>query len=195
MLELIAFFGNPGTEYVHNRHNAGWLLADALPFLSAVHWQKKHKGLYTCIDGTTDIPSKIHFLKPETYMNSSGASVQSAASFFKIPIERVLVIHDELDLALGEVSLKFSGGLNGHNGLRSMKAAFDNADFWRLRIGIGRPDNGDVYNWVLSDFSKTEMPILEQTFALCADVLTKALINGPEILLPEWSKKKAGNYQ
>jgi PTH1 family peptidyl-tRNA hydrolase len=136
------------------------------------------------------VPPKIHFLKPETFMNLSGEAVQAAATFFKIPPENILVVHDELDLLLGQCGLKFSGGLNGHNGLRSLKAGLGTADFWRLRIGIGRPANGDVYNWVLSDFAAAEQAGLDAVLAACADALTAALTQGPESLLPEWNKKK-----
>jgi PTH1 family peptidyl-tRNA hydrolase len=232
MIQLIAFLGNPGKEYARNRHNAGRLLAESLPFYSSLGWQKKYKGLYAGLDRARllpfgasppdsspapeepeqagaamskpapDLPPKIHFLMPETYMNLSGESVFAAASFFKIKPEQILVVHDELELPLGTVSLKFSGGLGGHNGLRSMKACFGAADFWRLRLGIGRP--GDrapgqggppgsgkgIVDWVLSDFTPAEEQVLAQVLDTAAGVLVQALLRGPEGLLPEWGKKK-----
>jgi PTH1 family peptidyl-tRNA hydrolase len=209
MIQLFAFLGNPGTGYERNRHNAGRMLAYTLPFYRSLSWQKKYKGLYTSYDGK-------HFLMPETYMNLSGESVFAAASFFKIKIEEIIVIHDELELPLGTISLKFSGGLGGHNGLRSMKKCFGNADFWRLRIGIGRPDSrlpgeggrgtdtkprsgagsplagsGEgVYDWVLSDFSKDEQEALVPALEAGADLLEKVFACEPETLLNEWKKKK-----
>jgi PTH1 family peptidyl-tRNA hydrolase len=135
-------------------------------------------------------------------MNLSGESVGAAASFFKIPPERILVVHDELEMPLGAAGFKFGGGLGGHNGLRSMKASLGTADFWRLRIGIGRPGDrepgkggkperhGDIVGWVLSDFEETELPVLERVFAAASDALTSALLRGPQSLLPEWSKKR-----
>jgi PTH1 family peptidyl-tRNA hydrolase len=123
-------------------------------------------------------------------MNRSGDSVWAAAVFFKIKPEHILVIHDELELSLGQVSLKFSGGLGGHNGLRSMKARFGTADFWRLRIGIGRPGHDDISGWVLSDFSPPERTILGPVLEAAAKALIRALVFGPQGLLPEWSKKK-----
>ncbi|MDR1219527.1 MAG: aminoacyl-tRNA hydrolase [Treponema sp.] len=201
MIDLVAFLGNPGVEYALNRHNAGRLLAEKSTRLSCIPWQKKFKGLYTGLDvegfggyasGTAGgVSKKVHFLKPETFMNLSGNAVSSAAFFFKLPVENILIVHDELDLALGEVSLKFSGGLNGHNGLRSMRSAFNSVDFWRLRIGIGRPADGDVYKWVLSDFTADESPALDAALAVAEDALTRALVEGAEKLLPEWKKKKA----
>jgi PTH1 family peptidyl-tRNA hydrolase len=182
-IELVAFLGNPGIAYVYNRHNAGWLLSEQIPFLGSMPWQKKHKGLFMKV-------GNICFLKPETYMNVSGEAVQSAAVFLKIPPESILIVHDELDLSLGQVSLKFSGGLNGHNGLRSIKAYLSSADFWRLRIGVGRPEKGEVVDWVLSDFTADETPLLERVLTASATVLTSALADGPEKLLPEWARKR-----
>jgi PTH1 family peptidyl-tRNA hydrolase len=138
----------------------------------------------------TPLPDKIQFLMPETYMNRSGDSVRAAAAFFKISPGHILVVHDELELPLGFAALKFSGGLGGHNGLRSLKAAFGTADFWRLRIGIGRPDHDDISGWVLSDFEPQEEPVLEQVLAASADLLVRSLLYGPDSLLPEWSKKR-----
>ncbi|MDR2798359.1 MAG: aminoacyl-tRNA hydrolase [Treponema sp.] len=209
MIELVAFLGNPGREYAQNRHNAGRLLAETLPFSASLPWQKKYKGLYASIEGSTlltyqnevsipvsqeeqPIPGKIHLLLPETYMNLSGDSVYAAASFFKIPVKRILVVHDELELPLGTAAYKFSGGLGGHNGLRSMKANFVTGDFWRFRLGIGRPAHADVdiADWVLSDFSLDEQAIFARVLDSCAYALIQALLHGPASLLPEWNKKQ-----
>ena len=215
MLELVAFLGNPGKQYFHNRHNAGFLLAEKLPFYAALSWQKKFKGLYAVIDRSrleehfpdslppeSGAASRLHFIKPGTYMNLSGESVAAAASFFKIKSDAILVVHDELELPLGTLSLKFSGGLGGHNGLRSMKACFGTADFWRVRIGIGRPDSRQpgeggpegsgegIVDWVLSDFGAAEAEILDRVLATGAELFLRALLESPENLLPEWAKKK-----
>jgi PTH1 family peptidyl-tRNA hydrolase len=218
MIQLVAFLGNPGAEYAGNRHNAGRMLAERLPFYGALGWQKKYKGLYAAFDRLrlpgpaasaenpappeTGPPPKVHFLMPETYMNLSGESAAAAAAFFKVKPDQVLVVHDELELPLGTLSLKFSGGLGGHNGLRSMKACFGTADFWRLRIGIGRPDDRapgqggppgsgrGVIGWVLSDFCAAEEAVLAPALEAGAGLLLAALGEEPENLLPEWKKKK-----
>jgi len=194
MIKLAAFLGNPGKGYVNNRHNAGRMLAMSLPFYSSLSWQKKFKGLYASHEG-------FHYLMPETYMNLSGESVQAAASFFKINIEEIIVDHDELELPFGCLSLKFSGGLGGHNGLRSMKECFGSADFWRLRIGLGRPDSrlpgegghagsGEgIVDWVLNDFSKAEQETLIPVFDAGANLLMQTFTVEPETLLNEWKKK------
>ncbi|MDR1302612.1 MAG: aminoacyl-tRNA hydrolase [Treponema sp.] len=209
MIELVAFLGNPGREYTHNRHNIGRLLVEALPFSSTLDWQRKYKGLYANMERNTllayqkemeiaapvsqaekPIPPKIHFLAPETYMNFSGDSVYAAASFCKIPLGNILVVHDELELPLGTAAYRFSGGLGGHNGLRSMKANFATGDFWRFRIGIGRPPHTDVAGWVLSDFSPDEKTVLTRVLDSCAQALMHTLVYGPESILPEWNKKQ-----
>jgi len=196
MLQLAVFLGNPGPKYERNRHNAGWMLADAMPFSPLLSWQKKYRGLYACKDG-------LHFLKPQTFMNLSGESALAVASFFKIKPEQIIVVHDEIELNPGILSLKFSGGLGGHNGLRSMKACFGTADFWRLRIGVGRPDGrapgaggsiesskeAGIADWVLSDFSAAEARELASVLNAGAELLERAFTAGPEILLPEWAKK------
>jgi len=216
MIELAAFLGNPGKEYSRNRHNVGFLLADKLPFNNILSWQKKFSGLYSGLyrnqvteylpvdspPSENEISGRLHFLKPQTYMNLSGESVFRAASFFKIKSEAVLVVHDELELPLGTISLKYSGGLGGHNGLRSMKACFGTADFWRVRIGIGRPDSrlpgeggppgsGEgIVDWVLSDFGAVELEIMERVLDAGVELLLRAFLNDPETLLKEWAKKK-----
>jgi len=197
MLKLIVFLGNPGRKYEYNRHNAAWMLADAQPFSHLLHWQKKHGGLYACTDG-------IHFLKPQAFMNLSGEPAMAAASFYKISLNEIIIVHDEIELPFGTLSLKFSGGLGGHNGLRSIKACFGSADFWRLRIGIGRPDGrapgkggnpennkeAGIADWVLSDFTAAEAEALVPVFSAGAELLTQALAVEPESLLPQWAKNK-----
>ena len=136
-----------------------------------------------------------HFLMPETYMNLSGESVSAAANFFKIPCGEILVVHDELELPLGQAAFKEVGGLGRHNGLRSINACLGSAGFWRLRIGIGRPggrkdQGGDISAWVLSDFTAGETAVLRQVLDACADALVRALRSGPASLLPEWRRKR-----
>lgn len=206
MIELVALLGNPGREYANTRHNAAWLLGKNLPFFDEISWRKKFKGLSGDIEtgkllafgaekdkideNSRSLPNTIHFLMPETYMNNSGEAVRAAADFYKIPLERILVVHDELELPQGYLSLKYSGGLGGHNGLRSMNAHFGGPDFWRLRIGIGRPNNPDVYTWVLSAFTAQELETLEPVLTAGAELLRQTLLRDPETLLSEWKKKR-----
>lgn len=159
MIRLVAFLGNIGREYAGNRHNVAWMAADALPFLANATWQEKFRGLIAAqeIDG-----EKVWFVKPGTYMNDSGDCVVPAMKFYKLALEEVLVVHDELELPFGVIDLKKGGGLGGHNGLRSMTAHLGSQDFRRLRIGIGRPDHKDIAAYVLSDFKGDEKRNLDE---------------------------------
>lgn len=124
-------------------------------------------------------------------MNLSGESIIEVVNFYKLKPENVLVVHDELELAPGFVSFKWSGGLGGHNGLRSTKAVLNTPDFWRLRFGIGRPVHDDVAGYVLGNFSSDEQIILSQVFPQAAGLFCRALLaKDPGRLLPAWSKKK-----
>ncbi|GHU22403.1 peptidyl-tRNA hydrolase [Spirochaetia bacterium] len=180
MIELVVFLGNPGESFAQNRHNAGRLAASQFPLIS---WHKKYKGLYALA------LNEIHFLMPETFMNNSGESVHEASAFFKIPLERILIVHDELDLPLGTMSLKNGGGLNGHNGLRSINKCCGGSGFWRLRIGIGRPVHGSVHDWVLSDFTSSEWILLKPVLEQCTRIIVQITEQEPETLLPDYAKK------
>lgn len=189
LIDLVAFLGNTGKQYERNRHNAAWLFADSLQALSSLSWSKKFKGESATLNAGG---RKIQLLKPHTFMNLSGESIAEAASFYKIKPERTLVVHDELELPAGTFGLKWSGGLGGHNGLRSAKACLGTADFWRLRFGIGRPIYDDVALWVLSDFSKDEVPAMNAAFQGAGELFQALLTEDPEKLLPEWKKRQGG---
>ncbi|WP_314743828.1 aminoacyl-tRNA hydrolase [Treponema lecithinolyticum] len=189
LIELVAFLGNTGKQYERNRHNAAWLFADSLSSVSSLSWSKKFKGESATLNA---LGRKIQLLKPHTFMNLSGESIAEAASFYKIKPECILVVHDELELPAGTFALKWSGGLGGHNGLRSAKACLGTADFWRLRFGIGRPPHDDVALWVLSDFSKDELPAMNAAFQGAAGLFEALLNEDPKKLLPEWKKRQGG---
>lgn len=151
---LIVGLGNPGAQYAGNRHNIGFMLLDQIASEAGVPiTRSKFKGLYSNghIDGVS-----VVLLKPQTFMNLSGQSVQPAQSFFDVDLEDILVVHDELDLPFGRVRLKSGGGHAGHNGLKSIAAQLGTRDFARLRMGIGRPLKGAVTSYVLGDFAPGE---------------------------------------
>ena len=152
--------GNPGAKYAGNRHNIGFMVIDHIHDTSGTitPFSSKFKGLVNkdIFVGTTE---DVVLLKPMTFMNLSGQSVRAAMNFYKIPIEKVTVFHDELDIALGKVKIKRGGGTAGHNGLRSIKEHCGN-EFQRVRIGIGHPGHKDrVHSHVLSDFYKNEVDL------------------------------------
>lgn len=187
MIELVVFLGNFGKEYAGNRHNVAWQLVNELSIYSQLHWQKKFNGLYSMLEIEN---LKRYFLMPHTYMNRSGIAARAAVDFYKIKSENILIVHDELELPLGTVGVKFSGGLGGHNGLRSLKEQLGTADFWRFRIGIGRPEHSDISRWVLSDFTAEESPLIQEVLNKSTEVLNQLLLQDPGLLLPEWNKKK-----
>jgi PTH1 family peptidyl-tRNA hydrolase len=140
---LVVGLGNPGTRYAGTRHNIGFEVASAL----AARWdlpraKTKFNGLLS--EGRTGPGGpRVAVLLPQTYMNEVGRSAGPARGAYKLPLERVLVLHDEIDLPFGDVRTRVAGGLAGHNGLKSLKADLGGADFARVRIGVGRPDSTD----------------------------------------------------
>ena len=140
---LVVGLGNPGSRYAGTPHNVGFEVADAL----IERWQlprAKKKFVGELSEGRTGPGGpRVAVLKPQTYMNEAGRSVGPARGAYKLPLDRVLVIHDEIDLPFGEIRVRLGGGLAGHNGLKSLKRELGSADFQRVRIGVGRPDTTD----------------------------------------------------
>ncbi len=216
MIKLVAFLGNYGKEYEKTRHNVSWYFEDSLPFAGRLSWQSKFKGQIASLtpqelsqwacdtkicskkDGSPvlvpeEAPAHIYFLKPMTYMNLSGDSIIEVANFYKIQPSEIMVVHDELELEPGFVSLKWSGGLGGHNGLRSTKAVLNTPDFWRLRFGIGRPDtpNISVADYVLSRFTPDQQELMQNVFSQTNLLFVKLLLSKkPEDYIQSWGKKK-----
>jgi PTH1 family peptidyl-tRNA hydrolase len=150
---LVAGLGNPGREYAATRHNVGWMAVDELARRRDGSWRSKFSGQLSEIRLGE---SRIALVKPETYMNESGRSIAAAAHFFKVPVDAVLVVHDDVDLDEGRLQARLGGGLAGHNGLRSIAQALGSQEFLRLRIGVGRPGRGDrrsVADYVLAAFA------------------------------------------
>jgi peptidyl-tRNA hydrolase, PTH1 family len=154
---LIVGLGNPGAEYDGTRHNIGFEVADLLSDRWGLPKAKsKYRALVT--EGRT-VPGgpRVAILKPMTYMNDAGQSVGPARGAYKVPLDRVLVVHDEIDLPFGEIRPRLGGGLAGHNGLKSLKQGLGSADFVRVRIGVGRPPTTDpdrVAAYVLGRFAE-----------------------------------------
>lgn len=172
---LVAGLGNPGAKYAHNRHNIGFLAADRLAdTFRASPWSKKFQG-EVCEARLRD--ERLLLLKPQTFMNLSGESVGTAARFYKIAPEDVVVFYDELDLPLGKLRVKRGGGHGGHNGIKSIDAHLG-TQYWRVRIGIGRPEHKDaVTNYVLGDFTKAEWEIQTKMLDVIGRYLLMLLAN------------------
>ena len=149
MIRLIVGLGNPGPEYEHTRHNAGfwWVDAAARQLGASLAFDRSYHGQVARVNRAE---GPVWLLQPMTFMNLSGKSVAPLARFFKIEPAEILVVHDELDLLPGQMKLKQGGGAAGHNGLKDILAQLGSPDFWRLRIGIGHPGvRAEVANWVL----------------------------------------------
>jgi PTH1 family peptidyl-tRNA hydrolase len=147
--------GNPEPGMARNRHNIGFMALDVIASRHGFSpWRQRFKGLTA--EGTIG-GQKVLALKPLTYMNLSGESVQAAAAFFKLPVEAISAFHDELDLIAGKMRVKKGGGAAGHNGLRSMDRMLGSPDYWRVRLGIGHPGTKErVMSHVLGDFGKDD---------------------------------------
>lgn len=158
---MVVGLGNPGAEYVNTRHNVGFMAVDSLAGADAT-W-KKEKNAMTCamtIDGR-----RVIFVKPQTYMNNSGVAVLALMTFYKVPLENIIVIHDDMDLKIGEVREKIGGGSAGHNGIKSIDANVGR-DYKRVRIGIGHPRDFDLpidpADWVLGRFGAVQIAAINQ---------------------------------
>lgn len=177
---LIAGLGNPGPDYANTRHNIGFMVVERLAARTGgVRFTKQFKGEAA----RTQLRNEpIVLLKPLTYMNLSGDSVQPAAAYFKIPTENVIVVHDDIDLEMGQIKVKVGGGHGGHNGIRSVAQRMG-TNFFRIRLGVGRPNGrGDkVVGHVLGGFSGAEQVALQELVDAGCDAVESLLTQG---LLP-----------
>jgi PTH1 family peptidyl-tRNA hydrolase len=166
VIKLIVGLGNPGQQYEKTRHNAGFLFLDRLASELGVFWVSQSK--FQCSLAEANIGNtSVMLLKPATFMNRSGESVGKVARYYKVMPEEILVVHDELDFNPGVLRLKISGGHAGHNGLRDIISHLGSNEFYRLRIGIGRPDQKqDVANFVLSQPTKLESEMIGSAIEL-----------------------------
>jgi PTH1 family peptidyl-tRNA hydrolase len=175
---LIAGLGNPGPKYAGNRHNVGFMVVEELARRWGSESFRDRLGGELCkvVVETADVV----LLKPMTYMNLSGESVQATMRFFKVPLERLLCVHDELDLEFGVVRLKTGGGTAGHNGLKSVVQHCGGPGFLRCRLGIGRPEHGSAEQYVLSDFNSLERAELGAVIGLAADIVDTVIREGAQ---------------
>ena len=176
---LIVGLGNPGPQYAANRHNAGFMVVDVLAARMGGRF-KAHKHRADAVQGRLGATRAI-LIKPKTYMNESGGPVAALRSFFSVPIAQVIVVHDELDLDAGVVRVKFGGGDNGHNGLRSVTKSLGSKDYLRVRLGVGRPPGQmDPADYVLRDVPAAQREELRLQVEVAADVVESLVSRGLE---------------
>ena len=187
---LVAGLGNPGLKYELTRHNAGFMAVDLLARRSGVLFTHPSRPPARA-EAVVKFPAcRIILLKPLTYMNKSGEAVSKVMGFFKIPMDNLLVIHDDLDMELGRIKLVRSGGAGGHNGIRSIISCLGSRGFPRLKIGIGRPDGPmPADRYVLSRFPVSESALLEKVISTAADAAQHVLEHGLQDAMNQFNGK------
>lgn len=174
---LVIGLGNPGPEYAGNRHNAGFLVLDVLAVRMAAGF-RSHKGRADVAVGRLADRQAV-LAKPRSYMNLSGGPAAALRDFYKVPLERIIVVHDDMDIPFGELRLKRGGGSGGHNGLRSLTSSLGGPDYLRVRFGIGRPPGRmDPAVYVLRDFSPAERKELDVHLERAADAVEVLIHDG-----------------
>jgi len=189
---IIVGLGNPGREYANNRHNVGFMVADRL---AAQHNLRFSRMMNKAIVALGEIAGcKVILAKPQTFMNLSGESVGPIVKFYKADLSHLLVIYDELDLPLGQLRMRPKGGAGGHNGMKSIIARLGSDAFPRLRIGIGRPPGRrDPKDYVLEDFTSSELATLEPVFARAVEGVQRWLTEGLDSAMNFINQPDGGN--
>lgn len=151
-MKLFIGLGNPGVEYIKTRHNIGFMLVEKIG--QKFHFEKKFNALIY-------LTNNMILAKPQTYMNKSGEAIERICKFYKINLNNIYVVHDDIDLELGRIKIKIGGGSGGHNGLKSIDQHIG-SNYIRIRLGIGRPQYGNVAHYVLENFRQNELSLIEK---------------------------------
>ena len=182
---LVVGLGNPGPQYAGTRHNIGYLIADELAARlgggqSSVKWRRHKSGRADVVEGRLRPGGpRVVLARPHTYMNETGGPVSALAKFYKVAPDHVIAIHDELDIDFATLRIKFGGGDNGHNGLKSMRSSLGTGDFYRVRAGIGRPPGRQApADFVLSNYNSTERKELPFQVGDAADAVATLIDDG-----------------
>ena len=185
---LIAGLGNPGDKYKNNRHNIGFQIIDTyLTFFSQNKLIDKFDSEYTSINFKEN---KLHIIKPKTFMNESGIAVNKCINFFKIPLENLIVIYDEMDLSPGNIKIKFGGGSAGHNGIKSITNYLGSEKFTRVRIGIGKPINKEkISSYVLSNFTNDELNLFNEIKTNIKYIIEDLVLEGLPFAMNKFNSK------
>jgi len=176
--KLIVGLGNPGRQYAHNRHNVGFQCLDRLAQAHDLSFTRRQANASLTLGKIADVG--VVLARPLAYMNLSGQAVRQLVSFYRLSLEDILVIYDDLDLPLGTIRLRSEGGSGGHKGMRSIIEALSSQAFPRLRVGIGRPPGNDAVSYVLSDFTADEQITLESVYEKVAAAVELFLREGIE---------------
>lgn len=184
---VVVGLGNPGPQYAASRHNAGFWVVDELADRAAISLAKDRHGAHSAAGRLGEQP--VVLAEPQSYMNLSGGPVQSLMHYYRCAVERLIVIHDDMDLPLGHIRVKRGGGHGGHNGLRSIHQMVGSGDYLRVKVGIGRPRGGrDTTAHVLGRVSKAEGELLGVAVARAADAVEAILRNGVEAAMNDFNQ-------
>jgi len=175
---LVVGLGNPGGKYALTRHNIGFMVLDAYSVsVGGLRWKEERQALVTRFKIEDQ---DVLFAKPQTYMNNSGESVRALVDYYKIPLENLIVVHDEIDIGFGAVKIQKNRGPGGHNGLKSINEHLGTQDYIRIKLGVGRPSNPrmDVAAYVLQAFSPEEQEHLHDFLAHAGDAIESIILDG-----------------
>jgi PTH1 family peptidyl-tRNA hydrolase len=187
---LIVGLGNPGRRYAHNRHNVGFACLDRIADAHQLTFNKRRHQAQLAVGQVSGYA--VVLLKPLSFMNESGKVVASVARFYRVPLDRLLVIFDDLDLPLGAVRLRPKGGSGGHKGMRSIIASLGAQDFPRVRVGIGRPPGRmDPAAFVLQDFCDEELSVMIEVYDWLVRAAECWLTEGIEIAMTKFNRREA----
>jgi len=177
---LVVGLGNPGPSYAGHRHNIGYQVGDELARRVGATFRTHKSRTADVVEGRLTVGGpRVVLARPRCYMNETGGPVSSLARFYKVPVGRVVVVHDELDIPFDTLRLKLGGGDNGHNGLRSIRASLGSGDFYRVRVGVGRPPGRqDPADFLLSDYTASERRIVPFQVDKAADAVESLLTRG-----------------
>lgn len=182
---LLVGLGNPGTRYARTRHNIGFLVVEELAGRQGLEFREKAD--YKICDGSIE-GERIVFLEPLTFMNRSGTAVKKVIDRFTIPPEKIIVVHDDLDLESGRLKIRRKGSSGGHKGVESIIQSIGSTDFIRVKVGIGRDQLIPVEKYVLSKFSKEEMPLVKEAIVHAADSIPFIISSGAEKAMNKFNK-------
>lgn len=191
---LLVGLGNPGASYARHRHNVGFRVVEA--WLRTNDPMAGWRDKWDAKVAMASVPlGRCVVLEPQTFMNRSGKSVVAAAGFHRVPAERIVVVHDELDFEFGRIGVKVGGGHGGHNGLRDIVELLGTRDFLRIRVGIGRPAGGDATAWVLSNFDAVDEARLGDIVDRAVQAITAIMRDGVEAAQNRFNREENESEQ
>lgn len=185
--------GNPGSQYSQTRHNAGFLVIDRIAELTNIKIDKK--GFRSNYGKGFINNNPVLLVKPQTFMNLSGEAAGPIINYYRVPLSQVLIIYDDMDLPLGSIRIRLSGSAGGHNGLTSVLSSINSQNVPRLRVGIGRPNNESVVDYVLTAFSGREMEEFNASISKAAEAVISFVTDGPEYAMNKFNRNPTNDVK